>query len=310
MKEKRKSPRNKQEPATPSAGQVDSPPPKKTPALPVEPPVSAGDDIYAHAPYLKIYTSDGAPPYKLPPTPVELLAFATAIHGSGPLPKNHTALKELFYQAFVLWRKSQYQIAMYSKHFLPNQDQMLPVLTHDDLEPQKFKSFEHFVRVFTDSSRSDDARRLFQKWLNSKKPGDPQKKIEYWKRKVADGSMSRMFLDCEKAKFSPWHIRHRRTTGTNSVVLRECYKVVRRVTGLKGNVKVREVFQRWATHETEAENGMLEGAALLEHTNKSFEPWWNKDQAAKANVEGAGKPSRRSQKSGKKFLVQEIAQGP
>ena len=116
MKTKQKSPSNTQEPATPSAEQVDSPP-EKTPAPPVEPPVRGEDgDLSAHAPHWKIYGYfDKIPPYLLPsdldvpkidyifppPTPVELLAFATAIHGSGPLPRNRKALEKLFSQAFV-----------------------------------------------------------------------------------------------------------------------------------------------------------------------------------------------------------------
>ena len=293
MKTKKKSPRNTQQPATPSAEQVDSPPPKKTPALPVEPPVSAGDDIYAHAPYLKIYTSDGAPPYKLPPTPVELLAFATAIHGSGPLPKNHTALKELFYQAFVLWRKSQYQIAMYSKHFLPNQDQMPPVLTRDDLEPQSFESYEAFVRCVTKSKRNEGARLAFQKWLDSKKPGDPKKEIDYWKRKFVDGSSPRMVLDGVIRAYSLWPGRNPGIVGANSVAFRECYKFVRKVTGLSDKM-AKAVFKEWQRHEATTGHQTGKGDALLERVRERFEPWWKEQQADNANGKDAPKSSRMS----------------
>ena len=205
MKTKRKKRPTRSSRRRPRGKQVDSPPPNKTPALPVEPPGGAEDSIYAHAPYLKIYTSDGAPPDRIPPTPVELLAFAAAIHGSGPLPKNHTALKKLFYQAFVLWRKSQYQIKMYSQYFLPHQEKKGPVLTNHDLEPQSFESYNDFVRCVTGSKRNDDARRAFKKWLDSMKPGNPKKEIEYWMQKFVDGSSSLMFLEAVKLRFSSWY---------------------------------------------------------------------------------------------------------
>ncbi len=306
MKTKQKSPSNTQEPATPSAEQVDSPP-EKTPAPPVEPPVRAEDgDIYAHAPDWKIYGCfDKIPPYLIPsdldvpkidylfppPTPVELLAFATAIHGSGPLPRNRKALEKLFSQAFVLWRESQHQIKAYSRYVLPHQE---TVPSAHDLEPQNFESFEDFVRHVTGLKRSDGARVAFHKWLDSNESVDSAKKVDDWVREFVNGSNPRFLLDRVTKKFTRWYRKYLRTARTNSVVMRECYVLVRKVTGLKGNKKVKALFEEWRDDQMEVGNGMEMGDALLGRLRECFEPWWKKKQAGNANGKDAPKSSRRA----------------
>ena len=305
MKTKQKSPSNTQEPATPSAEQVDSPP-EKTPAPPVEPPVRGEDgDLYAHAPHWKIYGYfDKIPPYLLPsdldvpkidyifppPTPVELLAFATAIHGSGPLPRNRKALEKLFSQAFVLWRESQHQIKAYSRYVLPHQE---TVPSAHDLEPQNFESFEDFVRHVTGLKRSDDARVAFHKGLDSNESVDSAKKVDDWVREFVNGSNPQFLLARVTKKFKRWYRTYLRTARTNSVVMRGCYALVRKVTGLKNKEKVKALFEEWKKHEATTGHQTGEGAALLERLRERFEPWWKEKQADNANAKDARNLSRR-----------------
>ena len=307
MKTKKKKPSNTQESATPSAEEVDSPP-EKTPAPPVEPPVCAEDgDIYAHAPHWANCGYYDIPPPCLvhpeldvpkidyilpPPTPVELLEFATAIHGSGPLPRNRKALEKLFSQAFVLWRESQHQIYAYSRYVHPHQETVHheTVPSADELEPQNFKSYEAFVRHVTGLKRRDDARVAFQKWLDS---DDFTKEADHWKRMFVDRSSPRGLLDRVTNEFTRWYKFYLRRARRNSVVMRGCYALVRKVTGLKNKEKVKALFEEWKKHEATTGHQTGEGAALLERLRERFEPWWKEKQADNANAKDARNLSRR-----------------
>ena len=279
---------------------------KKTRALPVKPPESANDEIYAHVPDLQICTSHGPPPDGLPPTPVELLAFATAIHGPGPLPKNPKALEQLFAQAHFLWQKSHYQIKTYSERLRRLQEEMVPVLTKDDPWSKQFKSLGGFFIHVTGLTNSGDAKREFRKWLDSKKVKYPEKKIEYFKRTFVDAVGFRPFLEGMKRMLSDWHQENVKTSSRNSATRKKCYAFVRKVTGLKkdkDNEKEKALIEEWRKHEATTGHQTGEGAALLERLHERFEPWWKEKQTVNANGKDAPKSSRRpaSKKRGKKF---------
>lgn len=291
----KKKPTTTQKPATPSAEQVDSPP-NKTRALRDQPPESADEDIDAHALDVQICSSHGSPPDGPPPTPVQLLAFATAIHGPGPLPEKRKALEQLFGQAFFLWQESQYQIKIYSERLRRLQEEMVPVRTKDDSWFRKFDNLGDFFVFVTELKRNDDALQAFQKWLDSMKLGDTQKKIESFKRMFVDAAGSRLLLEGMKRMFLDWHRRNRRTAGANNVALRECYRFVREVTELKAKdqEKVKALIEEWKKHEATTGHQPGEGAALLERLRERFPPWRKEKQAGNANGKDAPKSSRRS----------------
>ena len=292
MKQNKNARSSKQEPTKPSAGQVDSPPKKKQ-ALPVKPPVSADEDIDAHALDVQICSSHGSPPDGPPPTPVELLAFATAIHGPGPLPEKRKALEQLFGQAFFLWQESQYQIKIYAERLRRLQEEMVPVRTEDDPWSKKFQNLGEFFQYVTGLKRNDDARQAFEKWLASRNLENPEKKIAYFKRTFVDTAGFRPFLEGMKKMFLAWHRRNRGTAGANNVALRECYKFVRKVTEVENQEEVKELFEQWKKHEATTGNPTGEGDALLERLRERFQPWWKAKQAGNANGKDAPKSSRR-----------------
>ena len=245
----------------------------------------------------------GAPSDGLPPTPVELLAFATAIHGSGPLPKNHKALKKLFSQAIALWQESQDQIKIYSERLRRLQEEMVPVLTKDDPWSKQFKSLGDFFRYVTGLTNSGDAKRELRKWLDSKKLKDPEKKIEHFKRTFVDAVGCRPFLEGMKRMLLDWRRRNSGTAGANNAALRECYRFVRKVTELNDEEMVKALIVEWKKHEATTGHQTGEGAALLERLRERFPPWWKEKQAGNANGNDPQNPAggRPPKKSRKKF---------
>lgn len=287
--EKKKNLSKARQPATPGE-RVDTPP-KKTRTLPDQPPESEDDDIYVHAPYLKDYTSHGSPPDVLPPTPVELLAFATAIHGPTPLPEKRKALEQLFNQAFVLWQKSQYQIKIFSERLRRLQEEMVPVRTEDDPLCKQFKNVGGFFRYVTGLKRY--ASREFHAWLDSKKL-DPEKHIENFKRMFVDAAGLRAFLEPLKEILSVWHQENVRTSRRNSAARKKCYAFVRKVANFRETEEAKAAFEEWKKHEATTGHQTGEGDALLERLRERFEPWWNKKQADNENANEARKASRSS----------------
>ena len=157
------------------------------------------------------------------------------------------------------------------------------------MEPQNFESFEDFVRHVTGLKRSDDARVAFHKWLDSNESVDSAKKVDDWVREFVNGSNPQFLLARVTKKFKRWYRTYLRTARTNSVVMRGCYALVRKVTGLKNKEKVKALFEEWKKHEATTGHQTGEGAALLER----FEPWWKEKQADNANAKDARNLSRR-----------------
>lgn len=294
MKYKKKKTSDTKESATPSGKRVGSRR-QKTLALPVEPPVSEEVDLYANAP---LWTPPGgrdkAKRFPFPrspdrpndyayplPTAVELLACATAIHGSAPLPIGRNALRELFKQAIVLWREAQDRIEIYSIYLLPFQGKKWSDY------PLLFESYEDLVKRVTGLTRDDDARQRFEEWLDSKKPGDPQKEIEFWKREVVGVSRPEHFFYSARQDFSSWYDDRLATTNRENAGLKECYRFISKVTEEKNKGTVRALFEEWKRHEAVNERQTGKGAALLKHLKKTFERWWNEKQADIANGKNA-----------------------
>jgi hypothetical protein len=227
-----------------------------------------------------------------------LLAFATAIHGPGPLPEKRKALEQLFGQAFFLWQESQYQIKIYSERLRRLQEEMVPVLTKDDSWSKQFPNLGEFFKYVTELKTIPAARLAFQKWLKSMKLGDTEKRIEGFKRWFVDAAGALLFLKGMKRMFSDWHDRNLGTVGANSAALRECYKFVREVAELKvkdkDNKMEKALIEEWKKHEATTGHQTGEGAALLERLRERFPPWWKEKQAGNANGKDAPKSSRRS----------------
>lgn len=172
---------------------------------------------------------------------------------------------------------------------------MVPVLTKDDPWSRPFKNLGEFFRYVTELKTIPAARQAFQKWLKSMKLENPEKKIEYFKRTFVDAVGFRPFLEGMKRMFSDWHVRNLGKVGANSAALRECYRFVRKVTGLKAKdeEKVRALIVEWKKHEATTGHQTGEGAPLLERLRERFEPWWKEKKTVNANGKDVPKSSRR-----------------
>ena len=175
---------------------------------------------------------------------------------------------------------------------------MVPVLTKDDSWSRQFKNLGEFFKYVTELKTIRAARRAFQKWLESMKLGDTEKRIEGFKRSFVDAAGALLFLKGMKRMFSDWNGRNRGTAGTNNAAFRKPYRFVREVTGLKAkdkdNKMEKALIVEWKKHEATTGHQTGEGAALLERLRERFPPWWKEKQAGNANGKDAPKSSRRS----------------
>jgi hypothetical protein len=202
MKKKTKNPSDTNEPPVEDAKQTEGSPAGITPAIP------SGQSAYRY------------------PTRMELLAFATAIHGLSPLPSTDKELDELLLRALELYEKVQLKLVHIT-------------ITHPHLakEPPPPVQMGHaeFVRYITGIKRKSDAIAALQEWRVSAHPERATREFlaQWWLEPSERVILPREALDHVRQLCQDDRARHNTKERVNSVTMRKCYAVVRKITGME-----------------------------------------------------------------------------